>query len=128
MKIIYNKLIPFKGFIAINLFGILFARNEYKNRLTHLTITHETIHTEQILDFVFGCKALQLIGGIIFYILYLTEWLIKLIISAFTFGKVRAYRSISFEQEAFNNQREKNYPTTRKRFAWLKYIFRLVWN
>lgn len=30
MKIIYNKLIPFKGFIAINLFGIIFVRKEYK--------------------------------------------------------------------------------------------------
>jgi hypothetical protein len=81
-----------------------------------------------MLDFVFGLKFLQFLGGIIFYILYLVEWLFKLIISAFTFGKVKAYRSISFEQEASNNEREKNYPTTRKRFAWLKYIFKLVWN
>ena len=28
MKIIYNNVIPFKGFTAINLFGILFARRE----------------------------------------------------------------------------------------------------
>lgn len=128
MKIIYNKLIPFKGFIAINIFGMLFARNEYKDKLYRTTYTHESIHTEQMLDFVFGLKFLQFLGGIIFYILYLVEWLFKLIISAFTFGKVKAYRSISFEQEASNNEREKNYPTTRKRFAWLKYIFKLVWN
>lgn len=30
MKIIYNDIIPFQGFKAINLFGILFARKEAK--------------------------------------------------------------------------------------------------
>ena len=44
MKIIYNKIIPFRGFIAINLFGILFAREE----LNAVTINHEKIHTAQM--------------------------------------------------------------------------------
>ena len=48
MKIIYNKLIPFKGFIAINLFGIIFARKEYKNCLYRSVINHENIHTAQM--------------------------------------------------------------------------------
>jgi hypothetical protein len=42
MKIIYNKVIPFKGFKAINLFGFLFARKP----LSESDINHETIHTE----------------------------------------------------------------------------------
>ena len=28
MKIIYNNIIPFKGFKCINLFGVLFARKD----------------------------------------------------------------------------------------------------
>ena len=28
MKIIYNNTIPFKGFKAMNLFGVLFVRND----------------------------------------------------------------------------------------------------
>ena len=44
MKIIYNKIIPFKGFLAINLFGFLFARK----KLTEVNINHEKIHTEQM--------------------------------------------------------------------------------
>ena len=32
-KIIYNKFIPFKGYVAINLFGIIFARKEYKAQI-----------------------------------------------------------------------------------------------
>lgn len=47
MKIIYNRIIPFKGFSAINLFGILFARTEKKGRISDVLINHETIHTEQ---------------------------------------------------------------------------------
>ena len=54
------------------------------------------------------------------------EWLIKLLISAFTFGKVKAYRSISFEQEAYHNQYDYSYQETRTKFAWAKYIFKLV--
>lgn len=30
MKVIYNNIIPFRGFTAINLFGFIFARKEYK--------------------------------------------------------------------------------------------------
>jgi hypothetical protein len=57
---------------------------------------------------------------------YFIEWLIKLIISAFTLGKVKAYRSISFEQEAYQNEKDFKYRDSRKRFNWLKYIFKIV--
>lgn len=40
MKIIYNKLIPFKGFAAINLFGVIFAREECRP-LSAMSIRHE---------------------------------------------------------------------------------------
>ena len=42
MLIIRNKVIPFKGFKAINLFGILFVRENAK--LDAKTINHEEIH------------------------------------------------------------------------------------
>lgn len=44
MKVIYNNIIPFKGFVAMNICGLLFARNEYKP-LSDTTINHESIHT-----------------------------------------------------------------------------------
>lgn len=44
MKVVYNNLIPFKGFQAMNLFGILFARKEY-NPISKITLNHEAIHT-----------------------------------------------------------------------------------
>lgn len=127
LKLKYSKIIPFPGFYAITIFNSLYRNVKYRNRrLSKETYNHESIHLEQELDFVGGCEKLYILGGCIFYILYFIEWLIKLIISGFTLGKVKAYRSISFEQEAFNNDGNFNYLRNRKRFAWVKYIFKLV--
>ena len=109
MKIIYNNLIPFKGFIAINLFGVLFVRNEYKKRFESggftTTLNHESIHTEQIKE----------LGYIFFYIWYFIEWLLRL-----PFGN--AYYNISFEREAYTNEKNIKYLQTRKRYSFLKYM------
>jgi len=41
MKIIKNTLIPFKGYLAINLFGVLFVRKELYSKLKLRDINHE---------------------------------------------------------------------------------------
>lgn len=106
MKVIYNSLIPFKGFSAINLFGIVFARKEYKE-LSQRTLNYEAIHTAQM-------KEMLYIG---FYIWYLSEWLIKLPV----YGK-KAYENISFEREAYAFQSDRYYLKVRKHYAWLKVL------
>lgn len=108
MKIIYNKFLPLKGFQAINLFGIIFVRKEIKS-LNKRVLNHEYIHTKQIIELLF-------IG---FYIWYITEWLIKWI---FYKDRMLAYRNISFEREAFDNDDNLNYTKSRKRFAFLQYL------
>lgn len=107
MKIIYNSVIPFKGFIMINIFGIFFARKEFKGRIDDTLINHERIHTEQQKE----------LGFIFFYVWYLIEWLIRLLLPG------NAYRNISFEKEAYDNKNDKTYINHRKRYNWLKYIF-----
>lgn len=67
MKIIYNNIIPFPGFAAINLFGVIFARKKYRP-LSETTVNHEAIHTEQM-------KELLYVG---FYLCYLVEWIVRL--------------------------------------------------
>lgn len=52
------------------------------------------------------------LGYIGFYILYFLEWLYRLCVDT-----KRAYRAISFEQEAYAHQRDYNYLTKRKPFA-----------
>ena len=53
MKIVYNNIIPFKGFLAINLLGVLFVRSKYKGRVSDKVITHETIHTKQMREMLY---------------------------------------------------------------------------
>ena len=103
------------------LFGFLIIRKEYKDRqIRQSIINHENIHFQQALDFTYGAEWLKWIGFILFYIWYILEWLIRRIISIFNGS--RAYRSISFEQEAYDNQYNDNY--IRNRFSWLKYLFK----
>lgn len=127
IKLKYSKIIPFPRFYACTVFNCIFRHPKYKNRkLSKTTYNHEMIHVEQQLDFVGGNEKLYVLGGIIFYMAYFIEWLIKLIISGFTFGKVKAYRSISFEQESYQNEKDLHYRDNRKRFSWIKYIFKVV--
>lgn len=106
--VIYNNYIPFKGFTAINIFGVIFARKEAKP-LSDKTINHEKIHTAQMRE----------LGYIGFYILYFVEWLYRLIRQTYT-GE-DAYRAISFEKEAYAKDDRSTYLTYRKHYAqWRK--------
>ena len=102
MKIVYSNIIPVKGFTAINLFGVLFVRKEYEGKLSEKTMNHESIHTAQM-------KELGYIG---FYVIYLLEWIYRLIFHTST-----AYRGISFEREAYCNQDYKGYTEYRKPYS-----------
>ena len=104
MLIIRNKFIPFRGFSAINILGILFVRPN--TRVTPRLLNHERIHTAQMLEmFIVG-----------FYIWYFIEWLFRLPMHG------RAYLNISFEREAYAHMYDPNYLLYRRRFAWTKYL------
>lgn len=137
--IIENSFIPFRGFVAINLFGIIFTRD--KQRITRKVLNHEFIHTMQLLevDFCFSILWLFLAVGISwwylvgipfsYYIWYLTEWLFRVFIALATFYRAeqgkrkehmkKAYYELLFEQEARNHQDEILYIRNRQPFAWL---------
>lgn len=97
MKVIYNNIIPFKGFKAITLWPFIFVRNGYN--FNDIDLNHEKIHGSQQLELFI----------IPFYLIYIIEWIFK------------GYRQISFEKEAYNNQYNKDYLKTRKYYAmWRK--------
>lgn len=99
MKLIYNNIIPFKGFKAINLFGLCFVRNGMK--MSDKGVNHESIHTAQMKELLY----------VPFYLIYFTEWLVRL------FMKGNAYRNISFEKEAYGNEKNTNYLNERKHYG-----------
>ena len=107
MKIVYNNIIPFKGFSAINLFGILFIRRGV--RVNKYLVNHEAIHSQQMKE----------LGYVFFYVIYLLEWIYRLCKSRF--DNYIAYHSISFEREAYANELNLDYISSRKRYAmWRK--------
>lgn len=108
MKIIYNNILPIKGFVAINLLGFVFARKEH-NPISPTTMNHEAIHTEQMKEMLY----------VFFYLWYVIEWLIKLIMFR---NKFSAYYEISFEAEACQNMHDLNYIKNRKRYSFLKQL------
>ena len=129
MKIIQNKwinkIIPFPGFRACNLFGVVFVRGT--RPLSDVTINHESIHSAQIAEVMIASVPFALLlwlltnvwlGILLFiasyYLWYVIEWLIRL-------PKGNAYRRLSFEREAYTNQSNMEYLKKRKAFAFFKY-------
>ena len=121
-----NKIIPFKNYIAMNLFGIIFWRkdcekyinNPLYEKYVNATVNHENIHKEQIKDFglpFFFFEPFQIIfGSLFFYPLYFVNWIVNL----FIFPK-KAYKNIFFELEAYNHEYENDYIEKRKHFQFL---------
>lgn len=106
MKIIRTSILPFKGYNAINLLGVLFVHHGVY--LSDELMNHERIHTAQQREMLF----------VFFYLFYLVEWLVRLLMRG------NAYRNISFEREAYANQRNLGYLKHRQLYAWRRYLKR----
>ena len=102
----FVRLITLNWPVAITLmpFGI-FIKPDYFG--DDQTIRHEMIHAKQQLEMMI----------LPFYVWYLIEWLIRLVIN----WKM-AYMSVSFEREAYRNDENSEYLTGRKRLAWVAYL------
>ena len=108
VTIIVNKIIPFGSYSTINVFGILFTKHK-KGILTNRVVNHELIHTAQM-------KELGYIG---FYLWYFIEYLL---IRLFHKKQGDAYADVSFEEEAYANDRNITYLKNRKHYSWFKYL------
>ena len=109
MIIIRNNLIPFPGYKAITIWPFIFVRKSA--RYSNDTDRHERIHGRQQLEMLL----------LPFYLWYGVEYIIRLCI---TRDRDRAYRTISFEQEAYTHERDEQYLQHRRWYAWLKYLFK----
>lgn len=120
MKIIYNNVIPFKGFVAMTIGPLIFTRKGVF--VGERLIRHESIHWAQQ-------KELLILP---FYILYILLWLWELIRCTFNLSRGasadgrhrslwrRAYRSIAFEREAYEMQDYVGYLGARRHYAWIR--------
>lgn len=111
MKIVFCKWLPLKGYKAISILKWIVVRKDAKAAFTSEDYNHECIHYAQE-------KELLYIG---FYVLYVLEFVVRLL---YYRKWHKAYRSISFEREAYTNQHDITYTTNRKKFAWVGFLKR----
>lgn len=96
-----------KGFNGITLFPfiILSEKNLANDKVL---VNHEKIHLRQQIELLV----------VFFYLIYITEFFLRYL--KYRNGEV-AYRFISFEREAYNNEQDFSYLKQRKFWSFLKY-------
>lgn len=105
--IVAKYLIP-KGYRGLTVFPFVFVK--YKmDKQSGVFVNHERIHLRQQLELLIFP----------FFVWYLSEFLVRLA----QYKKFDlAYRNISFEREAYANEKDLNYLKKRSFFGFAKYL------
>lgn len=136
-KVFYESWIAkhllFPGYSTITIFAWVFTKwSELSVRQS--TINHECVHARQWTELaiasglliwvgmlIFGFSAWWLLlSSVVFYLWYVVEWCVRLIVGCFSSHD--AYRMVSFEREARLAETDSNYLENSKYFAWLKFL------
>jgi len=107
MILISKHIVP-NGFVGITLFPFIFLKNK-KLKEDRTLINHEKIHIKQQAELLL----------IFFYFFYVLEWIFKFLKHK---NRYIAYKNISFEREAYQNENNFNYIKNRKFWAFIKYL------
>ncbi len=108
MFILVNRFLIRKGFTGIALFPFIILRHKSLKE-NKVLINHEKIHLRQQLELLI----------VFFYFWYAIEFLVRLLQYK---NKNRAYRNISFEREAYTNEKNLNYLKKRSLFGFLRFF------
>lgn len=108
MFVLVNKFILAKRFDGIVLWPFVLVRRK-ELKANKIFMNHESIHIKQQLELLV----------IPFFIWYFFEYFFRLIQTQST---LEAYYKISFEREAYANEKDFNYLVKRKFWAFLKYL------
>lgn len=107
MLLIVSKYLIPKGYRGLTLFPFVVLK--YRNdKEDPVLMNHERIHLRQQMELLI----------VPFFIWYGIEFLIRLLICK---NKLIAYKSISFEKEAYQNEKNAAYLSGRKPFSFLKF-------
>lgn len=108
MIVIVNRFLLRKGFRGITLWPFVVLRDEELKKDT-IFLNHERIHYRQQLELLI----------ILFYIWYGIEFLVRW----FQYkSRFTAYKNISFEREAYTNEKDLDYLKTRSFWRFLRYL------
>jgi len=100
----------YKNYVGLSIWPFIFLKNDSLKEDIFL-INHEKIHLVQQ-------KELLIIP---FYIIYITEWVLR---SICYFDTYKAYQNLSFEREAYLNEKDLDYIKNRSAFSFIKYLWR----
>ena len=108
MFVYVNRFLIPKNFTGMSLWPVIILKySELKNNTTF--INHERIHLRQQIELLI----------LPFYVIYGAEFLIRLI--QYRNRRV-AYRNISFEREAYQNEKDLDYLKKRPFWRFLKFV------
>lgn len=108
MFLIVSKYLIPKGYRGLTLFPFVIIR-DFLDRENKVLLNHEKIHIRQQIELLI----------LPFFLLYFLEYLFRLIQYR---NKNTAYRNISFEREAYANERNLDYLKTRSFWKFKNYI------
>lgn len=101
-KVFKNRILCPRMAVAITLFGLVFVKD--KRKIDQYVLNHEKIHCCQQLEWLY----------LPFFVLYGIEWLVGIC----RYGDWdKAYRSISFEREAYAHDSDLDYIPRRRLYA-----------
>lgn len=142
MIIIRNNIFPFKGFMMMNICGLVFLRKDATPPAVH-DLRHEAIHTVQQREIMLFAAFVSLVLCAVFsswwyllgvvlipFLIYVAGFLAELVLPPYH-GATNmrqllndAYYDNCFEREAYANEKKPDYWITRPMFAEVKYIMK----
>lgn len=109
MIVLVNKYLLGKGFDGVALWPFVIVRHPALAK-DAVFLNHEKIHLRQQLELLI----------IPFYLWYSLEFLVRFL----QYGKThKAYKNISFEREAYKNEKDLQYCRNRKFWNFFNYLF-----
>ncbi len=108
MILIVFKFLTPRGFRGLTFYPFVFLADK-DDKLNKVFINHEKIHIRQQLELLI----------LPFYLCYFAEYLFRLIQFR---NRKKAYFNISFEREAYSNEKDLEYLISRPFWRFLKYV------
>ncbi|MBA4747003.1 MAG: hypothetical protein H2058_17320 [Muricauda sp.] len=100
----------YKNYVGLSLWPFIILKEDAL-MADEVLINHERIHLKQQQELLI----------LPFYVLYVSEWLFRTVLYLDSY---RAYQNISFEREAYANEKDMQYLSNRKTFGFLHYLTR----
>ncbi|SHJ94232.1 hypothetical protein [Pseudozobellia thermophila] len=108
--ILVFKHLFYKNYVGLSLWPFIILKDDtLKNDI--VLINHERIHLRQQQELLI----------VFFYIFYISEWLVR---TMCYLDSYKAYQNISFEREAYANEKNLEYIAARRPLAFIKYLWR----